>query len=393
LLLIAMMININVAVADIVPDTAGPSDGLQVFFLKKTFDFCDDGLGKTGYFNDMPGGSVPDGMDVQTAGCVDRWIEQEPGYPNVMQDRRDNYAFTGEQIGELVVARDLDGAIAISHAMLQVDGMDVAYCNELSIDSVCDIDEATGKWINCKWRDHMDQSFSDLMNEFPAQISESTTAGFDRAYDKLFECILTVTDDMQGPMDITVEVSDVVNDQTAVTPIQTWYFNPAVSVSVTVSEGDGIEFEDGYAGDTVYSLNKLLLENAAEGGVDIAIWLGGTDLTSPTSAAKCPWSNILDVEGIDGYDGMDFRCNLDNGLYVEQTWQDIRNKVIKDDCWDVNDGEGEVETCLDLNPLFYAHENVLENGHEADCSFKLQYPVPCIGDFTGGNLIILMRAI
>jgi hypothetical protein len=394
-----MMININVAIADTEPVGAGPSDGLQVFFLKKTFDFCDDGLGSTGYINDMPGGSVPDGMDVQTAGCVDRWISEYPGYPHVQQDRQDNYAFTGEQIGELVVARDLDGSIAISHAMMQVDGVDVAFCNEISIQSICG-EGATYPYAGCVWRDHGDATLSDLLNEYPAQISESTRAGFDPLYDKLFECILTTTDDMQGPMDLTVEVSDVVNDQVASTPVQTWWFNPAVSVSVTVSEGSAIEFEDGYAGDTVYSINKLLMENGAEGGVDIAIWLGGTDLTSPTSAAKCPWSNILDVEGITVhetvYNGMDFRCNLDNGLYVEQEWQDIRNKVIKDDCWRVSDGIGvvdDMEHCLSLNPLFYAHENVLENGHEADCSFKLQYPVPCIGDFTGGNLIILMRAI
>jgi hypothetical protein len=192
---------------------------------------------------------------------------------------------------------------------------------------------------------------------------------------------------------------------TASTDDQTFFFNPEVSLDISLSSGSAIEFEDGYAGDLVYSTNKLLLENAAEGGVDIAVWLGGTDLTSPDMAAKCPWSNVLDVEGIstptDDYEGMQFRCTLDNGIYVEQCWQQVKNKNIKLGCDEVSDAEDK-ERCLGINPLFaddnkcdegLGHENVLENGHEAECWFKLEYPVPCIGDFTDGNLIILMRAI
>jgi hypothetical protein len=373
------MVTMDVAMvaADKEPVGAGPGDDLQVYFLKKSFDFCDDGIHPDDGDEDIPGGSVPDGMDVQTAGCVDRWAENE-------QDRRDNYAFTGERIAELVVARDLDGAIAISHAILQVDGMDVAYCNEV------DPEDLSGTWKG--------HDISGILQEYPPQKSESTEAGFDPLYDKLFECFLTVTDDHDGMSAITVEVFDTVNDISAVTEDQMWFFNPEVSLDISLSEGSEVEFEEGYAGDTVYSTNRLLLENAAEGGVDIAVWLGGTDLTSPDMAAKCPWSNVLDVEGVDDWDGMQFRCNLDNGLYIEQCWQQIKNKNIKLDCDEVWEGSDVCEfsheaMCLGLNPLFHGIPNVLENGHEADCMFKLQYPVPCIGSFTDGNLIILMRAI
>jgi hypothetical protein len=202
---------------------------------------------------------------------------------------------------------------------------------------------------------------------------------------------------------ITVEVYDTVNEDSAVTDDQMWFFNPEVSLDISLSDGSEVEFEEGYAGDTVYSTNRLLLENAAEGGVDIAVWLGGTDLTSPDMAAKCPWSNVLDVEGVDDWDGMQFRCNLDNGIYVEQCWQQIKNKNIKMECDDVWEGSETCDVfppaphtdgmCLGLYPLFYGIPNILENGHEADCMFKLQYPVPCIGSFTDGNIIILMRAI
>jgi hypothetical protein len=244
------------------------------------------------------------------------------------------------------------------------------------------------------------------MNEYPPQLSEATSAGFDHNYDKLYECILTVTDEMEGSSVITVEVTDIVNDITAVTDDQTFFFNPEVSLSVGTSDMESIWFEDGYAGELVYSGNKLTLENAAEGGVDIAVWLGGTDLTSPDMAAKCPVSNVLDVEGTDTTheDGMLFRCTLDNGIYIEQAWMQIKNKNIKLDCdnvWNPDNTDYVVDVqavhtdgyCLGLNPLFLSHENVLENGHEAECSFKLHYPVPCIGEFTGGNLVILMRAV
>lgn len=391
ILLIAMFTT-NVAIADTVPDEAGPGDDLQVYFLKKSFDFCDDGIHPHDGDGDMPGGSVPDGFDVQSSGCVDRWTNE-----GTEQDRRDNYAFTGEQIAELVVARDLDGAIAITHAILMVDGDEVAYCNELPYY------QAGGQPIS-EWRGH---EVAGILAEYPPQKSESTAAGFNPLYDKLFECILTVTDDMDGESIITVEVMDVVNDMVAATDDQMWFFNPEVSLDISLTDGSAVMFEDGYAGDIVYSTNKLLLANEAEGGVDIAVWLGGTDLTSPSMAAKCPWSNVLDVEGIsvDGHDynGMEFRCNLDNGLYIEQCWQQIKNKNIKLDCDMVSEGDGDDSSescafshealCLGINPLFQSIPNVLENGHEADCMFKLQYPVPCIGDFTDGNLVILMRAI
>jgi hypothetical protein len=400
-ILLIAMVSSNVAIAAIVPDGAGPGDRLSVYFLKKSFDFCDDGLHiDYNSTQDSLGGSVPTGEYFQHDGCVDRWT------PQGEQGREDNYAFTGEQIAELVVARDLDGAIAITHAMLQVDGDDIAYCNEVSITDVCTIDQETGLYTACSWKGHEGVTFDNLMNEYPPQSSESTRAGFDGRYDKLYECILTVTDYMQDDSIITVEVTDSVNQLTAMTDDQHFFFNPAVSLTVGTSDDEDIRFEEGYAGDLVYSENKLTLVNDAEGGVDIAVWLGGTDLISPDAAAKCPQSNILDVEGTstDHEDGMLFRCTLDNGLYIEQAWMQIKNKNTKLDCDDVWNPENEyfgdetskVHTdgyCLGLNPLFLSHENVLENGHEAECSFKLHYPVPCIGDFTEGNLNILMRAV
>jgi len=386
-ILLLATINTNMAFADKVPDGAGPGDDLQVYFLKKTFDFCDDGL-SGGTPQDPSGGSVPDGFDVQASGCVDRWTN--PNEPKE-QDRRDNYAFTGEQIAELVVARDLDGAIAITHAMLKVGSGEVVYCNDVTADYVAV--KTGGKTSQGSfWKQDsavywLNHKVSDILAEYPPQKSESTQAGFHEAYDKIFECVLTVTDDMEGSDVITVEVTDTVNSLTASTDDQTFFFNPEVSMDIGLSSGSALEFEDGYAGDLVYSTNKLLIENDAEGGVDIAVWLGGTDLTSPDMAAKCPTSNIIDVET-----QMDFKCNLDNGLYIEQQWQDVNNKNIKWSCQNAATSTNHAQ-CLGLNPLFFGHDNVLENGHEADCSFKLRYPVPCIGEFTDGNLVILMRAV
>ena len=386
---IAMTLSSSMAFADTVPIGFGPSTGLSVYFLKKSFDFCDNGLSVSNAGSNIPGGSVPFGENIQSSGCVDYT------YENGEQIRKSNYLFAGEQVADLVVARDLSGALAIDHAIMQVDGSDVAYCNEVKVWDICKWNPTTSKWYQCSWKGHSGTDLDNLIAEYPLQASMSTNPGFDQNYDKLFECFLTATDAMSGSSDITVQVTDSVNDQTASTGAQTWFFNPAVSMDISLSSGDAVAFQDGAAGDLVYSTNTLKLENSAEGMVDIAVWLGGTDLSSPDMAAKCPYTNVLDSEN------MQFRCTLDQGVYVEQDWQTIKTPIIKEECEKVSRVD-HTAYCLDLNPLFDSsdtsgfgdgHDNILVNGHEADCSFKLKYPVPCIGSFTDGNLIILMRAV
>jgi len=388
-----------VALADIQAVGAGPSTTLKVYFLKKSFDFCDDGLGRDMAPGDIQGGSVPDGFDVQSSGCVDRWVPGEfRGNDGLEQGRVDNYAFTGEQIAELVVARDLSGAAALTTATINVDSDAVAYCSAVDISSICKAPDAAHNWKywGCSWKGHVGTDFDGLMNEYPPQESGSIPAGYTGDFDKLFKCLLTVTDAYKlDSYPVTVTVNDV-NGNTATTDPQTWYFNPEVSIMVDTSDGEAITFGVGHAGDLVYSINSLTLKNMAEGGVDIAVWLGGTDLSSPDMTAKCPVSNILDVEGTNQWpvvDGMAFRCTLDNGVFGEQYWQQVENKNIKEECEYASAGFPFLSRCLELNPLFFSHSNVLENGHEASCIFKLKYPVPCIGEFTEGNLIILMRAI
>jgi hypothetical protein len=380
----------NSAIADTPPYEGGPGPhDPQIYFLKKAFDFCNDGTYVVGEA-DFEGGSVPDGFDVQNAGCVDYWSEWgDFGYE---QMRNDNYAFTGEQIGELVVVRDIDGAEDIVSAYLYVDGEKAVKCRQLNHHDVEDIMEDG-------WKGH-DVCSGLLCNEIPPQKNEITEPGYDERFDKVYECVLTVTDEMQDETEITVTAMDESEGEDT-TPVQLFLMNPEVSLDIG---GYPIEFEDGAAGETVYSQNAdsyLTITNVGSGaiaGVDIAVWLGGTDLSASLGeGARCPTSNILDVE-----EYMDFKCVLDNGIYIEQCWQDVENKDVKQGCLNVNSGEGKRETCLGLNPLFandctcgpgVGHDNILRSGHEATCEFRLEYPVPCIGTFENGNLIVLMRAI
>jgi hypothetical protein len=222
-------------------------------------------------------------------------------------------------------------------------------------------------------------------------------AGYDPAYDKLYLCLLTVTDDMGG--DITVRAYDEAGEMDE-TPVEAWDFNPPVTLDIT---GE-VLFPQAPAGNTVYSDETLVIKNGGD-KVAIAVWLGGTDLSGDV-AARCPWSNVLDV---DKY--MDFRCTLNDGVYIDECWKPVNNKDLTDElgCWVPLVGDGEcgdpiltANTCFDLMPLFYPmpvtvnpvmRANILFPQDKAECEFRLEYPVPCVGTFTDGHLVILMRAV
>jgi len=326
----------------------------RIYMIDSSYDICGDA---------KYDGSRPDGFNLQDAGCL-----------NLPGDYRfEQYAFTGESLEYKVVVRDLNGAADISYAKMTVAGMTEALC--VPDNSVC----AEGK---CK-------------DQIPAW--ETADAGFHgagaTATDKGFKCTLTVEPLWYGPNSVNIAAWDQVGAVSTMSIAQSWFFNPAIMLDLSTNDPahTKIVYEQGYPGQTVMSLNKLVVTNLAEGGVDLWTFIAATDLTDPShSGALCPESNVLNVDqscgASDCKHNMDFRCKI--GTQENDQWTGIENKNNVAGC----DQAG----CFGALPLLTNYPNplsIIGNGKSAECQFRLHYPVPCIGNFSDGLIQIIVKAV
>ena len=358
--------------ADTIPVEAGPGNiPPEIYLLESKYDICAD---------DQWGGSRPymptsEGtQDAQTDGCIVLFKEA----------RFQQYAFTGEQIYFLVAVRDLNGAPDIGYSFFTVGDQfgdhREASCNDVTNDMECKI--VSGKEV-CK------RIYN--QGDFDSQIPEKpfTPAGFNEATDKIFECILTVEPSWYGKGTVNIQANDQAGAVTDDGISQTWFFNPAIMIDLSTNNGySSIKFEPGLPGQTVMSTNKLVVTNLAEGGVDLWAFIAADDLTDPThSGAKCPISNVLDVNGDGEYDGMEYRCKI--GTFEDDNWHNIPNKDTSEECnrFKCLGAESLIET----GPL--DNYSIIKNKATAECQFRLTYPVPCIGSFIEGNFHIIVRAL
>jgi len=318
----------------------------RIYLINSAYDICAD---------NGAGGSRPDGFNLQHDGCL------------VLADefRFEEYAFTGEQLFWTVVVRDLNGAQDISYAKFTVAGLTEALCVELS-------DPAEGAGAG----------------QIPAW--ETATAGFHAATDKAFLCTLTVEPQWYGPNSVNIEAYDQAGAVSTMSIAQSWFFNPAIMLDLKTNDYPAhtkIVYEQGYPGQTVMSLNKLVVTNLAEGGVDLWTFIAATDLTDPAhSGALCPVSNVLDVDlacgKTDCIHNMDFRCKI--GTNEFDAWRGITNKDNTAVCSPI--------VCYNALPLIPPF-TIIKNGGTAECQFRLHYPVPCIGSFTDGLIHIIVKAL
>ena len=403
-LLVAIVVNVPVMAGEIDIGGGPEQEKPQVYLLKKAFDICDQYGGHKSGSEPLPGGSVP--PSGQQYGCVD-----------YIGDRFNEYLFTGEQMAVLAAVRHTQGALAILKADLALDGELTVKCNEITPD---DLGECVGenqmcasrttietclaagvcRWLHTGWFGHDVEA--DLADQPPAK-SAGTGDGFDPDFDKLYECILTATEDMDGEISVTVIAEDQMGETGESVPDQVW-FNPEIFIDVFVSSGSAIEFASGSAGQTVYSTNTLKIKNELtdNAGVDVAVWLAGTDLTSSVLPAKCPDSNVLEAENIE------FRCKI--GTVMNNPWHKVPNPNDKEPCNPV-EKQDDKPCCLEWNDESDNYvcdctcqgaldivpdaniENILYAGHTAECWFRLTYPVPCVGLFDSGEILVFARAI
>ncbi|MFH1294912.1 MAG: hypothetical protein ABIH90_03170, partial [Candidatus Aenigmatarchaeota archaeon] len=120
--------------------------------------------------------------------------------------------------------------------------------------------------------------------------------------DKAFSCLVTVESGWYGDGEVTLLAGNSGELTTQATHTENWFFNPAISLDVTTSDGSPISFEPlPYGADTpsertVYSVNKIKIKNMAEGGVNLWMFIAGTNLVDPSGASMCPITNYIDIE-------------------------------------------------------------------------------------------------
>jgi len=272
---------------------------------------------------------------------------------NDCEYRPGQYAFAGESIKFKIVIRDENGALDIGFPKIRVDNQPEVLCNEICI---WDIGECDGL----------------------GQVDGET----DRAY----ECWLTVEPSWYGDSEVKITVYNSAFLPTDGTHTENWFFNPAIMLDVSTNDGLPIHFEDGSPGDIVHSENKMIVKNIAEGGVNLWMYLAGTDLYDPNGASKCPTTNKIDVEKwmmFRGWSGT-----------ISGEWRDMSEYDQNDDC-DTACGETPRNKCYGGKPLPESPPfgNVLTNHGTLEVEFKLEYPVPCVGTFSQGSMFVFGKAI
>jgi hypothetical protein len=287
--------------------------------------------------------------------------EVSPDGINNCDARFGQYAFTGEQMYFEITVRDYSGAEDIGFVKMRVDGSEEVLCN-------------------------------------PHGVLISTCNGlgeFDEFTDRSFECLLTVEPTWYDEMEIEFTVYDINGVATSGHHMETWFFNPGISIDVETNDAGPVQFEDGGPGDCVHSLNRVQIRNTGEGGVNLWIYLAGTDLYG-IGAAKCPESNVLHIEqmkfrawsgteqpGGDPTDEEHFNIWVPMGEYDE-------NKPCADACY-----QSPFITCYGGKPIpgWAPFDNILTNGGLMEVEFKLCYPTLCIGTFSEGQILVFGKAI
>jgi hypothetical protein len=378
LVALVMLVTTNVffssaALATPVGSGFNQSTALTVYMVKKAALICDEGASAP------PSQSPP-----EIGGCIDVY-NRDAGLDGSMTDFRYNeYLFTGEQLVELVVARDLNGAeFLASTGNMMVDGASKVTCDEVDHARADHLYDGTATWYG--------HSVSALLHQLPPKQGVADTQGYNPTFDLMYECKLTVTPTMIGnPSSVTVQVSEL-SGSAAQAVVQKWYFNPAISISISFDSGSSIQFPPAQAGQTVYSTNTLMIKNTAAGAVDMAVYLVGNDLRDTSGIGMCPDTNVLNIND------MAYRCKV--GTYMSEVYQNISHIKEANTCKDLAARKCLVQDSWPLlNDLLpdasSAFTSILYNGHTAECWFRLSVPIPCIGTFSAANAVeVLVRAI
>ena len=307
--------------------------------------------------------------------------EANPPGINPFDYRTSLYAFTGEQIEYTIVVRDPNGALDIGFVKALVGGQEEVLANPLNTlpNTTCD---GMGK------------------------LSALT--------DKAFHILISVEPQWYGDTKVVLAAYNSKNLATEATHTENWFFNPAISISVTTSDGMPIRFEQlPYGADTleertVHSLNKIKVKNTAEGGVNLWMFVAGTDLYDPSGASKCPDTNYIGIEN----NWTDTSKNIHHLMQYRgwsgsqwtswEGWNDLYKYDQNDGCEIPGCTDTFAPHCYGATPVPYGDptsdnlgplEYLLTNQGTLEIEFKLTYPMPCIGTFSQGTIYVFGKAV
>jgi hypothetical protein len=304
---------------------------------------------------------------------------------NPFDYRTSLYAFTGEQIEYTVVVRDPNGALDIGFVKALVGGQEEVLANPVPF-------------------------YTDTCDGL-GELNPET--------DAIFHILISVEPQWYGDTEVVLAAYNSANVATEATHTENWFFNPAISISVTTSDGMPIHFEElPYLADTpsertVHSLNKIKVKNTAEGGVNLWMFVAGTDLFDPSGASKCPFTNYIGIESRYFSESitelphnlMQYRGWSGTQWTSWEGWNDLYKYDQNDGCSIVYTNEGSaapMPSCYGATPVPYGDvephdagplENVLTNQGTLEIEFKLTYPMPCIGTFSQGTLYVFGKAV
>jgi hypothetical protein len=296
---------------------------------------------------------------------------------NTLQYRTGLYMFAGETLQYYIAVRDTNGPLDIESVQINIGDHGAVLCNEItSFPEILPDHDMT-----CN-------GFGELLTEGPG------------ATDKLFECTLTALmgseeGGLYGEYPVTIVVYNVMDESTVASHVEDWFFNPSLSLSVDTSDGKIITFGGiSYLAKTpdqrtVHSTNRLIVQNTAEGGVNMWTYLAGTDLYDPRGVAKCPTTNRLDITNMQyrGYTGTQWTS--------WEGWMPMTKFNQNGDCSleDQRCYGGSPVPYDDNAPLSQYTQNILTNQGKLEVEFKLTYPMPCVGTFTEGSIMVFGKAI
>jgi len=196
---------------------------------------------------------------------------------------------------------------------------------------------------------------------------------FNKNTDMWYRCELTANESMYGKYWIGYGVLNS-KDEGGFFGSWDYFFNPIISMSL-----DGVfTFENVTHGSVVYSDALLLRNEEADlsSGIKLDMYISGADFYDPSSGAKCPISNKLELKNL--------RYSAANGAYTSG-----KNKGVDKEGYSPINYGSDFSTLTEKNKIIQQKNgNSLDIGQEMSIKFKLNVPSPCQGHFDSYSLYI-----
>jgi hypothetical protein len=321
-----------------------------------------------------------------------------------LTERRQNYAFEGEEVDWDVLVWDANGHDSITDVFMTVGDT-----------------QGTGNDVEAQCRLTTVLTPGTSISVFNVRRGHQTLAAVpagETGQWATYDCTLTVESpaSMQGSFFANAEVTDVDGLSNIADENEYWFFNPVVALSI-----DGaLDFGSVVPGQLSYSDTLLLGNDAEDGsGVMLDMFVSGTNFYDPaSSSAKCPTTNELGIENFryfatsGGYSSYSDARSNSTGLFTgpgtdaDPLGENYVGIVLGDRITDAREvicdgntavGTGAVRTTLAAcgynAAVTYSDGNQLTPGSELALTFRLDLPSPCSGDYTDGSIFFWGEAV